>query len=199
MAKTKYSKEQILQTSLNLLRTRGIESITSREIAKQLNCSVIPIFTYYQNMEYLKEDLTKKAYEIYAEYIAIGESEKIKFKGAGLAYIRLAKEEPQIFKLLFMSNNPLKARVQSDFCTNDEVSKNILELVQENTNLSAKNAKKLYFYNWLFVHSIACMVATGFCEFTSEEISEMVSFEYASLLDRFRKIEAEESVENGIK
>lgn len=189
MTKNKFTKQMILDASFSLLKEKGIESITAREIAKKLNSSVIPIFSNYENMEELKNDLKQKTNEVYEAYISNGENATPKFKGTGLAYINFAKNEPNLFKFMFMQDNPHKNKVVDDFCENEHMSEHILSIVQKATNLSAKNAKKLYFYNWLFVHSIASMVATNFCTFTDEQISEMVTFEYESLLDHFKKIE----------
>ena len=190
MNKSKFTKQIILNAGFNILKMKGIESVTAREIAKELNSSVIPIFSNYENMEELKNNLRQQAYNVYASYINQGEKETPKFKGVGLAYINFAKNEPNLFKFLFMYENPLKNSVIDNFCEGEKVSEHILAIVQKAINLTAKNAKKLYFYNWLFVHSIACMVATNFCTFTDEQISEMVSFEYNALLDRFKNLEA---------
>ena len=189
LSKNKFSKQMILDASFEILKEKGIEFITAREIAKKLNSSVIPIFSNYANMEELRIDLMQKASEIYSSYISEGEQCSPKFKGTGLAYIKFAKNEPNLFKFIFMHKTPTNKSVMEDFCNGEHISEHILEIVQKSTNLTAKNAQKLYFYNWLFVHSIACMVATDFCTFSDEEISEMVSFEYVSLLEQFKKVE----------
>lgn len=189
MTKNKFSKQMILDASFEILKEKGIEFITAREIAKKLNSSVIPIFSNYANMEELKIDLMQKASEVYSSYISAGEQDLPKFKGTGLAYIKFAKKEPHLFKFLFMQKTLSNESIKENFCNGEHISEHILEIVQKSTNLTAKNAQKLYFYNWLFVHSIACMIATNFCTFSDDEISEMVSFEYISLLEQFKKVE----------
>ena len=42
--KSQYSKEEIAQYGLKIVETKGIESLTARELAKSLGTTVAPIF-----------------------------------------------------------------------------------------------------------------------------------------------------------
>ena len=55
-------------------------------------------------MDELRADVDRAAYELYREYLATGakRSDVPKYKAFGLAYIEFAKEEPELFRLLFM-------------------------------------------------------------------------------------------------
>ena len=50
----KIQKEDIVKTSLEILKTESMDSLNARRIAKELNCSVQPIFYNFENMEDLK-------------------------------------------------------------------------------------------------------------------------------------------------
>ena len=54
--KSQYSKEEIAQYGLKIVETKGIESLTARELAKSLGTTVAPIFVHYPSMEELKQD-----------------------------------------------------------------------------------------------------------------------------------------------
>ena len=49
--KVKISKEDILQTAIELVRKGGEEAVNARAIAGALNCSTQPIFSNFASME----------------------------------------------------------------------------------------------------------------------------------------------------
>ena len=51
--KQKYTRESILQTSLNIAKRDGLSSVVARNVGKELGCTVSPIFSYFKNMDAL--------------------------------------------------------------------------------------------------------------------------------------------------
>ena len=70
--KVRFQKEEIVTATLNVARKEGIDSVTAREVAKELGVSVGPIFTWYETMEQLKIDVSLQAKRMYREYIERG-------------------------------------------------------------------------------------------------------------------------------
>ena len=56
-----YTKEMILEAAIKLFKKEGSDAITAKNIAKELNCSVAPIYSVYMSLDDLKRDL---AFEI---------------------------------------------------------------------------------------------------------------------------------------
>lgn len=101
--KAKFTKEEIIEAALAITRQDGLEAVTARELGSRLNSSARPVFTVFQNMEEVIEEVKNAARERYKEYIYEGLQEEPAFKGVGRAYIRFAVEEKRLFRLLFMS------------------------------------------------------------------------------------------------
>ena len=59
--KCAYTKEMILKAAIKLFKKEGSDAITAKNIAKELNCSVAPIYSVYITLDDLKKDL---AFEI---------------------------------------------------------------------------------------------------------------------------------------
>ena len=59
--KCTYTKEIILEAAIKLFKKEGSDAITAKNIAKELNCSVAPIYSVYMTLDDLKKDL---AFEI---------------------------------------------------------------------------------------------------------------------------------------
>ena len=53
-----YTKEMILEAAIKLFKKEGSDAITAKNIAKELNCSVAPIYSVYLSLDDLKKDLT---------------------------------------------------------------------------------------------------------------------------------------------
>lgn len=63
------------------------------------------------------------------------------------------------------------------------------ELVQKNAGLNEQSARMLYLENWIYVHGIASMIATGYLEFDEADISVMMTDVYRGLTLRAGEVE----------
>ena len=101
--KVKFQKEEIVNAALSVARRSGMDAVTAREVAKELNVSVGPIFTWFETMEQLKAEVFGRAKEIYRAYIERGLAGSIPFLEVWRQYLRFAREEPQLYRLLFLT------------------------------------------------------------------------------------------------
>ena len=61
--KAKFTKDEILNTALNITREQGIDAVTARELGARLGSSPRPIFTIFKSMEEVKDFVILKAKE----------------------------------------------------------------------------------------------------------------------------------------
>lgn len=101
--KVKFTREQIITAALNVTRKNGIVGLTARGLAAELGSSAKPIFGLFQNMEEVQKEVIAAANTLYQSYISRGmtEGKYPPYKASGIAYIQFAKEEKELFKLLF--------------------------------------------------------------------------------------------------
>ena len=106
MAKTmKITKEKILETALEIAKEKGLEGVSNREIAKRMNSSIRPIYYQFKNVFELNKELYITILKYFYNFLinhAIPDMPK--YKQVGINYIKFAKEENQLFKILFMTN-----------------------------------------------------------------------------------------------
>lgn len=186
--KVKVTKEEIIKTSVELVRTSGQDSINARAIASSLNCSTQPIFSNFDSMEELEQSTILAAYEIYLNFIKNEvESEKYpKYKAFGMAYIRFAKDEKELFKLLFMRDRTAEeASLSPDF-------EESVQMIMQANNVSYETAKRIHFELWACVHGLGTMLATSFMLLEWDVISDMLSDVYQGI----RSIHASEVSDN---
>ena len=185
--KSKFTKEQIAQAALNIVREQGLEGLTARALGKRLGSSACPIFTVFENMEEVQQAVLEVAGACYREYVERGLSEKLAFKGVGTQYILFAVEEPRLFQILFMSGRTGRPDFENVLPLIDESYEQILLSITAGYGLQETAAERLYRHLWIYTHGIAAMCVTQTCCFTGEEISGMLTEVFSSLLKKIKE------------
>lgn len=187
--KAKFTKEEIIEAALHIVKTDGYESLTSRALGTYLGSSARPIFTVFKNMEEVQQAMIKAAKTLYKEYVNKGLTAEHPFKGVGTQYILFSVNEPKLFQLLFMTEQRQIPDLSGVLPIIDESYENILLSIQKDYEISELSAKKLYHHLWIYTHGIASLCATKTCRFTGEEISTMITEVCMSILTKIKKEE----------
>lgn len=167
--KVKFQKEEIINAAVKITRKKGIDALTARELASELGVSTRPIFTYFDTMEQLKGEVYDFAKELYREYIERGLKAPIPNLGVGQQYLRFAKEEPELYKLLYLTKPDGAKGGAMEALT---LSQNLVrKSVMKNYNMDADTADKYFRDLWLVAYSFTTLIVTGECPYTDEEIS----------------------------
>lgn len=173
--KHKFTRNEIIQAALEIARYEGTSSITARALGTKLGSSSKPIFSIFDNMDELQNEVKKTAKTLYAEYVKKGLEQELPFRGVGTQYILFAIKEPKLFQLLFMSEQEQKPAVTNALPMIDDSYETILLSVQNGYHLSEEQAKQMYRHLWIYTHGIAVLCATNMCVFTADEISNMIT------------------------
>lgn len=178
-ARRKINKDDIVNVCVQIIRKEGIQGLNARKVAKELGCSTQPIFYIYSNLDEMKKDALEKIYQIFDDAMLKSNYDKPVYKDIGKNYIKFAKDEPLLFKLLF--NSEVNKEAQS-FIDLSGPSSRILETLSSQTGLSEKEAKKFHLRMWLYVNGIANLVANRTINFTDEEIEYLLGEQYISMI-----------------
>lgn len=184
--KNRFTREQVVQAALDLVRREGMEALTARRLAEALGCSVKPIFGLFRNMEELQQAVVAAAYALYQQAIAgaMAAGEFPPYKASGMAYIDFARREKQLFRLLFMRDRRRETPVEAD-----DIGP-LLELIRKNGGISRENAARFHMEMWLYVHGAASMLATDYLDWDRALIADSLTDVYQGVLARFREKEA---------
>lgn len=183
-----FTREKMVATAIELCREKGESGLTARALADRLGCSVKPIFGLFQSMDEVKAAVLAEAGRLYRVRIgaAIAAKSDPPYKAAGLAYIRFADEERELFRLLFMRD-----RTDERFPAGEgEETAMLLALIQKTTGLSKEAAYRFHLETWIYVHGIATMIATGYLHWEAAFISQALTDCYLGLKQRFLEEEA---------
>ena len=180
--KVKFTREQIITAALNVTRKNGIVGLTARGVAAELGSSAKPIFGLFQNMEEVQKEVIAAANTLYQSYISRGmtEGKYPPYKASGIAYIQFAKEEKELFKLLFMRD-----RTGEKIEENREEIRPMLNIIMKNLGISEDEARVFHLELWLYVHGIATMIATNYLDWDIEFISNALTDAFEGLKYRY--------------
>ena len=185
--KCRFTREEIIQAALDLTAEKGVGALTARGLAQRLGSSAKPIFGLFANMEEVQQEVVKAANLRYQEYLRqdMSAGRYPPYKASGMAYIRFAREQKELFKLLFMRD-----RTHEEKAAGDELEA-LLGLIQKNMGLSRDDAYRFHLEMWIYVHGIATMIATAYLEWDMDFISDALTDAYQGLRLRFLPKETE--------
>ena len=180
--KVKISREDIVNAAVEIVRRHGAATVNARTVAAELNCSTQPVFSNFPTMENLRLAVWEQAMRIY-ETFSHREKEEGSFpayKAEGMAYIRFAKDEKELIKLLFMRD--LKGQ-DTDVEANSFAQ--IAIMVHKLTGLDRETATRFHMEMWAFVHGIATMFATNYLDLDWDLVSGMITDVYMGLRKQY--------------
>ncbi len=184
--KVKFQKEEIVAAALNVARKKGISAVTAREVAAELQVSPRPIFTYFNTMDELKTEVFNLAKDRYRDYVKRGLAGPIPFLGVGQQYLRFAKEEPELYKLLFLTkpDSAIGGAMEALKFSQDLVRDSVMRIY----NMDAHSADCYYRDLWLVVFSFATLIVTSDCPYTDEQMSAVLTEVSLSICKAYKEV-----------
>ncbi len=176
--KAKFLREEVIDAAIEIVREEGAKGLTARRLSKALGSSACPIFTLFSGMEEVFQETLIAANRLYESYLKedMERGEYPPYKASGMAYARFAKEEKELFKLLFMRDRRGE-RIEE----NRESIRPLLDILQESLGLDEESAYLFHLETWIYVHGLATMIATSYLEWDVAFISRALSDIYVGL------------------
>ena len=158
--KAKITKDMIIEEAFQIARKEGANKITARHIAEKLNCSTQPVLYHFATVEEIKADVYRQADEYHTAYLMGSESAyEDPMLTIGMNYIRFAKEESHLFRLLFQSNE-FSGVTLMDLVRLEELQPMIQVLAKE-ADVTSEKAKEIFSTLAVYVHGYASLFANN--------------------------------------
>ena len=180
--KPKFTKEEIVAAALELVSEKGMEALTARELGVRLGSSARPIFTVFNSMEEVQEEVRAAALKRFESYAEKAMHYTPVFKQVGMQMILFAIEEPKLYQLVYMSENAGATDFESIVERLGDVAQLCVDVIQRDYGLSAEDAKTLFEHVWIYTFGIGALCATGMCRFSQEEIIQMLGQDFMAML-----------------
>lgn len=180
-AKKQITKQMILSSALEILKSGGMEAVTVKSLAKSLNCSTQPIYLSFVNMDTLRAELSSFAVTAFIKEIKdICGNDEINLYG--MPYIQFAQKEARLFQFLFMRQNAF-GELKEALSPIIDCS---IDRLMTQYHISREEADELHDQLWVHTHGIAAMIATGFCDWDMEKAAKMLRTCKLSLTQKYR-------------
>lgn len=184
--RNKFTRDELVAAAERVVRQKGAEALTAKAIADELHISTRPIFTCFGSMDEVRREVRAAAEALYDRYTAEGFRQRVPFFGFGMQYIRFAKEEPDLYRLLFLSkavdgeNGAIEAMRHSQAIVRPSLEKIY--------RIRPEEADRYFRDLWLVVHSLATLIVTGGCPYSEQEIGQILTGFSVSLCKAIKEI-----------
>ena len=170
MAKVKFTRENIVNATYDLMKQEGMKNISARKIAKKLKGSTAPIYAHFSNLEILKEEVIEIAKSNFSRYINKEYTDR-QMLNVAMGIAIFAREERELFKSIFLMGDDFKDLF--DIVVKDVVDKSKHD--ERFEGLSEEKIEKIILQIWYYVHGYSTLICTGFLRNqTNEKIQEKI-------------------------
>lgn len=181
--RNKFTKEEMTAAAIQVVRKNGISSLTAQALAKKLNISTQPVFTCFGTISNLKSEVHTEAEKIFDSYVEEGLKERIPFLGYGMKYFKFAKEEPQLYRMLFLESN------ENNALSGMKHAQDILRpTLMKIYNINKNEADRYFRDMWIASHGLATLLVTGSCPYSDEELQKIMTGFSVSILKSIKEI-----------
>ncbi|MGN0797027.1 MAG: TetR/AcrR family transcriptional regulator [Christensenellales bacterium] len=171
--KPKFTRQEIIDAAYEIVKEDGKDNLVARSLAQKLNSACSPIFTLFESMEEVKQEVLNKAKATFVDYLKQSLSYFPVFKEFGLRYVRFAMENPNVFSMLFGAKNNVDFEDLSvDFA---DVVEPILEGIQKTFDLNRDESKYLCNHMIITANGMATAFAARKNKYGKEELGKYMS------------------------
>lgn len=173
----KVSREMLIEAGLNVLRKKGFEAVSARNVAKEAGCSTQPVYQYFGNMDKLKAALKEAASQLYIDSVQsyLDSGEYFPYASYGMGYVKFAEVEKRLFRYLYLEDGKRGREV-------DELTiPQILDLLHKRFGWEENTCRLFHKEMTVFSIGLAVMVNTGYAKMTEKELAEAFKIEFRAL------------------
>jgi len=167
--KGSFAKDAFIDAAFKIVRTKGWDNLSARSLAKELNCSTMPIYSYLKSMKSLYEELRKKAVDLLITYQTTPRTGQI-FFDMGVGYVLFAKQEKNLFRFLYQRKEGEERYKEIEKRIRESAFKNLTQTMKADPileGLDEQTLKDVLTKMWIFVHGLAFLVNNN--AFTDDE------------------------------
>ena len=167
------TKEAMIEGAFRLIREKGHESLTARNLAAFLGCSTQPILYNFATMEELTAAVYEKADAFHTACILPRDEEgPDALLRLGLNYVRFGHEERHLFRFLFESNRfgglDLPALMQGPG------TGELVDILAQGLCCERAEAEKVFLAFFAVVHGLASLLCNNAMAYDQTQCQTML-------------------------
>lgn len=186
MPKAQITKEQILESALQMVIAQGCDAVNIKSVAQKLGCSTQPISWTFGHMENFRNELWVYALKYVNEKMtARGENPIDAYGKVGSVFIDLAYDAPNL--ILFLQRDEKRLKAAGGFGGSfDEDARKVRrdELVKQ-YGCTQEQAERFFRDIMIYTQGVVSMIIIGGLEVKRETAYQMLVDMSASLIRSF--------------
>ena len=188
----RFSKNDIVAAGLGIVRASGFEAISARALGKELGTSSSPMFTMFKDMNEVMDAIRTAAEKTFITRMNGVTDYFPAFKEFGLRLVAFAKEDPNIFQMLFLGKDARPEIAES-------IARECLSSVEQGYGLTSEQAEMLFRQMWPVACGIAALCVKHPEDFSEEEVSKTLSYHFSGIMSIIKSVKEVEDVKPQLK
>ena len=180
--KPKFTREEIVQTALEVVSQKGVEALTAKELGDALGTSARPIFTVFSSMKQVQDAVREAAMRRFESFAEQKLPDMPLFKQVGMQMVLFGVREPKLYQLLFMQENRNAVSFDDVFGELGPTAETCIRLIQEEYAMREADARLLFENVWIYTFGVGALCATRMCQFSEEKLGQMLSTEFQAMM-----------------
>ena len=177
MPKQRITKEMVVDAAFEIARSSGMEQVMVKNIADKIGCSVQPIYSYCKNMDGLRQDVIE---QVIQEYVVSHINKDDLFRSTGKSYIRLAQEEPHLFRIFILHQREGISSLNDLYQA--EANPHTAEVIAKELNINVERAKQLHLNMLIYTIGIGTIFSVTTPGISTDEIYTQQEVAYEAFL-----------------
>ncbi len=180
--KPKFTRDEIIQTALEVVSQEGVEALTAKELGDALGTSARPIFTVFSSMKQVQDAVREAAMRRFESFAGQKLPDMPLFKQVGMQMVLFGVREPKLYQLLFMQENRSAVSFDDVFGELGPTAETCIRLIQEEYAMSEADARLLFEHVWIYTFGVGALCATRMCRFSEKQLGQMLSTEFQAMM-----------------
>jgi len=175
--KVRFTKEEVIKAAFRTVEEFGFNEMSTQQVAENLNSSVQPLYSHFENIKALKQVVVTQTLDIYKGFV-FREFCDSNCVNPWMGEVLFAKKYPQLYFALFVERNDYEELFI-------KLNHEIFNLVSGAVELNGlHNEKALMFYRnmQIYTYGFAIMVCNNYWKNKSEDGIIRAIREYTSVL-----------------
>lgn len=175
----RFSRDDIVDAGLRIVRASGFGTVSARSLGKELGTSSSPMFTMFKDMNDVLDSIHMAAERAFIARMNGITDFHPAFKEFGLRLVEFAKDEPNVFQMLFLGKD---ARPEIA----ENIARECLGSVKQGYNLTPEQAEMLFRQMWPVACGIAALCVRHPEDFPKEEVSRTLTYHFTGIMSIIR-------------
>lgn len=172
----RFSKEDIVAAGLRIIRDSGYEAVSARALGKELGTSSSPMFTMFKDMNEVMSAIWSAAEKAFVAHMEGVTDYFPAFKEFGLRLVSFAKNDSNLFQMLFWGKNSRPEIAES-------IASECLSKASQGYGLTEEQADLLFQQMWPVACGIAALCVKHPEDFPEETVSKTLSYHFNGIMD----------------